>query len=222
MPEPMPRRHPQFEADGAPADTDATRRSNRPIIDDPLEELARILGETGGYPARPETTVDVGRRANPARPMPQQLSALEAELFDELRASVTPDTRVRGDFEREITPPIPQRPADDRDIASLRIAPAPRPAACASRSRPSPAPSWPAARVRRPMASNRASTASSRATRSCCAACPPSPVVPRGPATSPVISRSTGHRGNPSLSSACIFGQNCRLTRTHSTARPEP
>lgn len=127
MPEPMPRRHPQFEADGAPADTDATRRSNRPIIDDPLEELARILGETGGYPARPETTVDVGRRANPARPMPQQLSALEAELFDELRASVTPDTRVRGDFEREITPPIPQRPADDRDIASLRIAPAPAP-----------------------------------------------------------------------------------------------
>lgn len=125
MPEPMPRRHPQFEADGAPADTDATRRSNRPIIDDPLEELARILGETGGYPARPETTVDVGRRANPARPMPQQLSALEAELFDELRASVTPDTRVRGDFEREITPPIPQRPVDDRDIASLRIAPAP-------------------------------------------------------------------------------------------------
>lgn len=128
MSEPMPRRPlPYDDADHAVAPVDATRRAARPVIDDPLEELARILGESGAYPARPETTVEVGRRATPTgRPMPQQLSALEAELFDELRASVTPETQVRGNFEREVTPPIPQRPADDHDIASLRIAnPAP-------------------------------------------------------------------------------------------------
>lgn len=126
MPEPMSRRQPPIDPDGTPAsaESDAARRASRPMMDDPLEELARILGEGGGYPARPETA-ETRRSGQPARPMPQQLSALEAELFDELRASVTPDTRVRGDFEREITPPIPQRPVDDHDIASLRIAPPP-------------------------------------------------------------------------------------------------
>jgi len=126
MPEPLIRRQPQFASPDAPggAETDAVRRAPRPQIEDPLEELARILGETGGAPARPETMADARRGGVPARPMPQQLSALEAELFDELRSSVTPDTRVRGDFEREIPAPIPQQPVDDRDIASLRISPA--------------------------------------------------------------------------------------------------
>jgi len=125
MSDPLPRRQPQFQFDEPRGldDAAAERRAARPVMEDPLEELARILGETTVVPARPET--ESGRRTDqPARAMPQQLSALEADLFDELRASVTPETRVRGDFRREITPPIPQHPADDRDIASLRIAPA--------------------------------------------------------------------------------------------------
>lgn len=120
MPEPM-RQHPlDPRAPGSPSPNTA-QRSVRPLDDDPLEELARILGETGGYPARPETTVEVGRRATPQRAMPQQLSALEAQLFDELRSSVAPEDRVRGDFVREIPPVIPQRPVNDHEIASLRI-----------------------------------------------------------------------------------------------------
>ena len=83
--------------------------------------LFRSLGETGGYPARPETMVEIGRRATPQRPMPQQLSALEAELFEELRASVAPEDRVRGEFQREVPQVIPQRPVNDHEIASLRI-----------------------------------------------------------------------------------------------------
>ena len=131
MSEPLPRRQPQFDfpADPPSGAAEESRRAARPAMDDPLEELARILGEGGAFPARPETADT--RRGAPtasARPMPQQLSALEAELFDELRASVTPDTRVRGEFEREIPAPIPQHPVDDRDIASLRIGSAPQPA----------------------------------------------------------------------------------------------
>ena len=139
MPEPL-RHHPLDPRTASSRDeADFGQRGGRPLEEDPLEELARILGETGGYPARPETTVEVGRRATPSRPMPQQLSALEAELFDELRASVAPEDRVRGDFVREIPPVIPQRPADDRDIASLRIDA--RPA-----EEPTTAPAQPAAR----------------------------------------------------------------------------
>ncbi len=120
MPEPM-RQHPlDPRAPGSPSPNSA-QRSVRPLDDDPLEELARILGETGGYPVRPETTVEVGRRATPQRAMPQQLSALEAQLFDELRSSVAPEDRVRGDFVREIPPVIHQRPVNDHEIASLRI-----------------------------------------------------------------------------------------------------
>ncbi|MDK9697487.1 MAG: SPOR domain-containing protein [Siculibacillus sp.] len=124
MPEPVSRRQPPFDVDDhRDVETEqAVRRLPRATMEDPLEELARILGETTGYPARPEPVADAGRRGEmTARPGPQQLSALEAELFDELRASVTPETRVRGEFEREITPPIPQHPVDDHDIASLRI-----------------------------------------------------------------------------------------------------
>lgn len=101
---------------------------SRPRAEDPLEELARILGEGSAFPVRPETVVEVGRRATPtaARQVPQQLSALEAELFDELKSSVAPEARViRGETERELPPVIPQRPVDDRDIASLRIDPGP-------------------------------------------------------------------------------------------------
>ncbi len=120
MPEPKPQRLP-IDPDDHRVEAEGARRSPRPMMEDPLEELARILGETTAYPARPETAAEAGRRGGgPARPMPQQLSALEAELFDELRASVTPEVQVRGSFEREITPPIPQHPADDRDIGSLR------------------------------------------------------------------------------------------------------
>jgi hypothetical protein len=120
----MSRRQPQFDLDDPRVAEagDAARRAPRAAMEDPLEELARILGETTAVPARPETSSEPGRRGEaPARRAPPQLSALEAELFDELRASVTPETRVRGDFEREVTAPIPQHPADDRDIASLRI-----------------------------------------------------------------------------------------------------
>lgn len=120
MPEPV--RHHPLDPRAAPQDGDSgVARSSRPLDEDPLEELARILGETGGYPARPETTVEVGRRATPSKPAPQQLSALEAELFEELRSSVAPEDRVRGNFKREVPPVIPQRPVDDRDIASLSL-----------------------------------------------------------------------------------------------------
>lgn len=120
MSEPM-RQHPlDPRAPGSPAPTTA-QRGPRPLDDDPLEELARILGETGGYPARPETTVEIGRRATPQRAMPQQLSALEAQLFEELRSSVAPEDRVRGEFAREVPAHIPQRPVNDHEIASLRI-----------------------------------------------------------------------------------------------------
>ena len=129
MPEPMPRRLPPVDLDDrhVAEGADAPRRAPRPAMEDPLEELARILGETAGFPARPDTPAEAGRHGDgPPRGAPQQLSALEAELFDELRASVTPETRVRGDIEREVTPPIPQHPVDDHDIASLRIG-SPRP-----------------------------------------------------------------------------------------------
>jgi len=118
-----PVRHHPLDPRAAPQEGDNgfARRPSRPLDEDPLEELARILGESGGYPARPETTVEVGRRATPSKPAPQQLSALEAELFEELRSSVAPEDRVRGEFVREVPPVIPQRPVDDRDIASLRL-----------------------------------------------------------------------------------------------------
>jgi hypothetical protein len=124
MPEPVSRRPlpSDFDDPRTVEGSDVSQRAPRAAIDDPLEELARILGETTGFATHPEVPVETGRRGDaPARTVPQQLSALEAELFDELRASVTPDIRVRGDFEREVTPPIPQHPVDDRDIASLRI-----------------------------------------------------------------------------------------------------
>ena len=126
MPEPKLQHHREYDSDDRPI-TDLPRRVVRPTIEDPLEELARILGE-GAYPARPEPAAEPGRRANASvRSMPQQFTALEAELFDELRASVTPDVQVRGTFERDVPVPIPQHPVDDRDIASLRIAGAPEP-----------------------------------------------------------------------------------------------
>jgi hypothetical protein len=119
---------------------DSAPRGGRPHAEDPLEELARILGETGGQPVRPENFGEVGRRATPTLPMPQQLSALEAELFDELRSSVTPESRVRGSFEREVVTVRPQQPADDHDIAALRIDPAPPEAAPhPAATRPAPA-----------------------------------------------------------------------------------
>ncbi|TBW37991.1 SPOR domain-containing protein [Siculibacillus lacustris] len=102
---------------------DAGLRPGRPMSEDPLEELARILGESSAHPVRPESVVEVGRRATPTLPMPLQLSALEAELFDELRSSVTPEARVRGTFAPEVRPIMPQHPADDHDIAALRITP---------------------------------------------------------------------------------------------------
>ncbi len=129
MSEPLRQNPLDPHAAAPPEQADAPRRQTRAYDDDPLEELARILGETGGYPARPETTVEVGRRATPQRPMPQQLSALEAELFEELRSSVAPEDRVRGDFQREMPPVIPQRPVNDHEIASLRIDQASRTAA---------------------------------------------------------------------------------------------
>lgn len=102
------------------------RPTIRPGSEDPLEELARILGEGAAHPVRPEQIVEVGRRANPGgRAMPQQVSELEAQLFEELRSSVAPEERVRGDFEREMPPIIPQHPVDDHDIASLRHITAP-------------------------------------------------------------------------------------------------
>jgi hypothetical protein len=100
-----------------------TARGPRAAPEDPLEELARILGETAAPPVRPENVGEVGRRATPTLPMPQQLSALEVELFDELRSSVTPESRVRGTFEPEQVAVRPQQPADDHDIAALRIDP---------------------------------------------------------------------------------------------------
>jgi hypothetical protein len=124
MPEPVSRRQlpSDFDDPRTVEGADASQRAPRAAIDDPLVELARILGETTGFATRPEVPAETARRGDaPARTVPQQLSALEAELFDELRASVTPDIRVRGEFEREVTPPIPQHPVDDRDIASLRI-----------------------------------------------------------------------------------------------------
>ena len=124
MPEPVSRRQLPLDLDDPrPVETaEPSHRAARPAMEDPLEELARILGESTAHPARPEPPAETGRRGETAaRPGPQQLSALEAELFDELRASVTPETRVRGDFPREVTAPIPQHPADDHDIAALRI-----------------------------------------------------------------------------------------------------
>lgn len=93
---------------------------SRPAAEDPLAELARILGEGAAHPVRPEHVVEVGRRTLPKAPAPAQVSDLEAELFESLRSSVTPEERVRGDFQREVPLIIPQHPVDDHDIASLR------------------------------------------------------------------------------------------------------
>ena len=61
---PEPQRHPSLDPSTPPGQQPAAgaRREVRPFDDDPLEELARILGETGGYPARPETMVEIGRQ----------------------------------------------------------------------------------------------------------------------------------------------------------------
>lgn len=93
---------------------------SRSAAEDPLAELARILGEGAAHPVRPEHVVEVGRRTLPKSPAPAQVSDLEAELFESLRSSVAPEDRVRGDFEREVPRIIPQHPVDDHDIASLR------------------------------------------------------------------------------------------------------
>lgn len=95
------------------------RRPARAQPEDPLAELARILGEGAANPVRPEHVVEVGRRTLPSKPAPQQVSDLEAELFESLRASVAPEERVRGAVEREVPAIIPQHPVDDHDIASL-------------------------------------------------------------------------------------------------------
>ncbi|MCE1236563.1 MAG: SPOR domain-containing protein [Hyphomicrobiales bacterium] len=108
-----------FSAD-AEGDAPGLRRAPRPQAEDPLAELARILGEGTAHPVRPEHVVEVGRRVLPSKPAPQQISDLEAELFESLRSSVAPEERVRGAFERETPPIIPQHPVDDHDIASLR------------------------------------------------------------------------------------------------------
>lgn len=101
-------------------DASGVRRAPRPQAEDPLAELARILGEGTAHPVRPEHVVEVGRRVLPSKRAPQQISDLEAELFESLRSSVAPEERVRGTFEREAPPIIPQHPVDDHDIASLR------------------------------------------------------------------------------------------------------
>ncbi|MER2604726.1 MAG: hypothetical protein ABTQ29_02750, partial [Siculibacillus sp.] len=105
-------------ATSAPAEG-GQRVQSRTQGEDPLEELARILGEGAANPVKPEHVVEVGRRANPSRPPPQQITDLEAQLFEELRSSVAPAERVRGDFEREMPPVFPHHPVDDHDIARL-------------------------------------------------------------------------------------------------------
>lgn len=153
-----PLRQPPVSGQRAP--TDPGRGGRNGVVDeDPLAELARILGETM-HPVRPENLVEVGRRTLPQRPAPQQVSELEAELFETLRASVAPEDRVRGSFEREVAPVIPQHPVDDHDIASIGAwaapEPEPQPAAVvreAPRAAPRPAaPSAPAAHERLPEA----------------------------------------------------------------------
>lgn len=109
-----------------PIEEGAVRRPARAQAEDPLAELARILGEGAAHPVRPEHVVEIGRRTLPSKPAPQQISDLEAELFESLRASVAPEDRVRGGFEREVPPLIPQHPVDDHDIASLRAIAAPQ------------------------------------------------------------------------------------------------
>lgn len=116
MSEPMRHAHDPHAAD--PVDAGPGRRV-RPPAEDPLAELARILGEGAAHPVRPEHVVEVGRRTLPRSPAPAQVSDLEAELFESLRSSVTPQERVRGDFVREVPKIIPQHPVDDHDIASL-------------------------------------------------------------------------------------------------------
>lgn len=123
MSEPM--RHPNDPHAPRPDEAPAARRPLRASAEDPLAELARILGESTAHPVRPENVVEVGRRVLPAKPAPQQVSDLEAELFESLRASVAPEDRVRGDFPREVPPVIPQHPVDDHDIASLGAIAAP-------------------------------------------------------------------------------------------------
>ena len=103
----------------------ALRRPMRDAAEDPLAELARILGESTAHPVRPENVVELGRRVLPSKPAPQQITDLEAELFESLRSSVAPEERVRGDFPREMPPIIPQHAVDDHDIASLGAIAAP-------------------------------------------------------------------------------------------------
>lgn len=116
MSEPM--RHAYDPHATGPVDAGQGHRA-RPMAEDPLAELARILGEGAAHPVRPEHVVEVGRRTLPKSPAPAQISDLEAELFETLRSSVAPEERVRGDFEREVPKIIPQHPVDDHDIASL-------------------------------------------------------------------------------------------------------
>src|SRR5689334_1386340 len=72
--------------------------------DDPLVELARIVSEgtvqpAAGRPLRGPAAVAPdaghGRAAIVRQAMPQQLSALEQELFSELRSSVDPERNAR-------------------------------------------------------------------------------------------------------------------------------
>lgn len=94
-----------------------------PEAEDPLVELARIVSEGAAYPVRPEPRSGQ-RRPVTAQPMPQQLTELEAELFNELRASVGP-AQARSARTAEHAPegePV-QRQAPNLRVAASRDAP---------------------------------------------------------------------------------------------------
>lgn len=128
---------------------------DRSYEDDPLVELARIVSGGAPFPEpaqraraaapepravapEPQPRAEIGRQ-----PMPNQLSALEQELFSELRSTVDPDRTPRARVQPAASaapPPAPQPPAAVQPVAqraAMSAQPAPQPV----RREPAPAPS---------------------------------------------------------------------------------
>lgn len=113
------------------------RLDDRAYEDDPLVELARIVSGGQPFPDAPPRVraeppaVPAQPRAEFARqPMPNQLSALEQELFSELRSTVDPDRAPRARVE-----PVAPEPQPVPRVVPMSSAPvAPNPADPAGRA----------------------------------------------------------------------------------------
>lgn len=117
------------------------RPDDRAYEDDPLVELARIV--SGGQPfpdapprvrAEPPVAPAQPRAEFARQPMPNQLSALEQELFSELRSTVDPDRAPRARVEPVVSAPQPVSKVVPMSSSPVAADPAGRAAPSSARS----------------------------------------------------------------------------------------